>query len=188
MFLSAARGEGHMLVRGAGPGGEHVALPDRPHRRHAEHRAAAAHRADAARTASAQAGLECVTWRDRRPASRNAAPAATCSSSSARTRRPTGSSGCGVELDTHGFVLTGRACAQAGPAGQRGAARVERAGVFAVGDVRSGSVKRVGGAIGEGAAVVARSTSTWRASRTPDQGEAPSARRQRAANRAVTSP
>jgi thioredoxin reductase (NADPH) len=27
--------------------------------------------------------------------------------------------------------------------------------VFAVGDVRSGSVKRVGGAIGEGAAVVA---------------------------------
>jgi thioredoxin reductase (NADPH) len=27
-------------------------------------------------------------------------------------------------------------------------------GVFAVGDVRSGSVKRVGGAIGEGAAVV----------------------------------
>jgi thioredoxin reductase (NADPH) len=28
--------------------------------------------------------------------------------------------------------------------------------VFAVGDVRSGSVKRVGGAIGEGAAVVAQ--------------------------------
>jgi thioredoxin reductase (NADPH) len=30
------------------------------------------------------------------------------------------------------------------------------AGVFAVGDVRSGSVKRVGAAIGEGAAVVAQ--------------------------------
>ena len=29
-------------------------------------------------------------------------------------------------------------------------------GIFAVGDVRSGSVKRVGGAIGEGAAVVAQ--------------------------------
>ncbi len=29
-------------------------------------------------------------------------------------------------------------------------------GVFAIGDVRSGSVKRVGGAIGEGAAVVAQ--------------------------------
>ena len=29
-------------------------------------------------------------------------------------------------------------------------------GVFAIGDVRSGSVKRMGGAIGEGAAVVAQ--------------------------------
>jgi len=29
-------------------------------------------------------------------------------------------------------------------------------GVFAVGDVRSGSVKRIGGAIGEGAAVVSQ--------------------------------
>ena len=29
-------------------------------------------------------------------------------------------------------------------------------GVFAIGDVRAGSVKRVGGAIGEGAAVVAQ--------------------------------
>ena len=29
-------------------------------------------------------------------------------------------------------------------------------GVFAIGDVRCGSVKRVGGAIGEGAAVVAQ--------------------------------
>lgn len=31
-----------------------------------------------------------------------------------------------------------------------------RSDVFAIGDVRSGSVKRVGGAIGEGAAVVAQ--------------------------------
>ena len=39
----------------------------------------------------------------------------------------------------------------------RAAAALETtvAGVFAVGDVRSGSVKRVGGAIGEGAQVVA---------------------------------
>jgi thioredoxin reductase (NADPH) len=29
-------------------------------------------------------------------------------------------------------------------------------GIFAIGDVRAGSVKRVGGAIGEGAAVVAQ--------------------------------
>ena len=37
----------------------------------------------------------------------------------------------------------------------RGALESSVEGLFAVGDVRSGSVKRVGGAIGEGAAVVA---------------------------------
>jgi thioredoxin reductase (NADPH) len=42
--------------------------------------------------------------------------------------------------------------------GANGAAALEASvpGVFAVGDVRSGSVKRVGGAIGEGAAAVAQ--------------------------------
>ena len=61
--------------------------------------------------------------------------------------------GCGVALDDHGFVLTGQARAPAA----RAPAALETTvpGVFAVGDVRSGSVKRVGGAIGEGAAAVA---------------------------------
>jgi hypothetical protein len=60
-----------------------------------------------------------------------------------------------VAVDRSGFVLTGPA-ASGGPA--RPAAPLESSvpGVFAVGDVRSGSVKRVGGAIGEGAAVVAQ--------------------------------
>ena len=62
---------------------------------------------------------------------------------------------CGVALDAHGFVLTGQASGQ--PSSTRAPASLESSvrGVFAVGDVRSGSVKRVGGAIGEGAAVVA---------------------------------
>jgi thioredoxin reductase (NADPH) len=61
---------------------------------------------------------------------------------------------CGLTLDKHGFVVTG-------PAAQRAEERLPGAlessvpGVFAVGDVRSGSVKRIGGAIGEGAAAVA---------------------------------
>lgn len=56
--------------------------------------------------------------------------------------------GCGVALE-RGFVLTGA---------EAGAAPLETSvpGVFAVGDVRAGSVKRVGAAIGEGAAVVAQ--------------------------------
>jgi thioredoxin reductase (NADPH) len=60
--------------------------------------------------------------------------------------------GCGVFVDKGGFIVTG---AQIG-AGARPPAALESTvpGVFAVGDVRSGSVKRVGAAIGEGAQVV----------------------------------
>jgi thioredoxin reductase (NADPH) len=62
---------------------------------------------------------------------------------------------CGVALDAHGFVLTGQAPDTASMARQPAPLESSVRGVFAVGDVRSGSVKRVGGAIGEGAAVVA---------------------------------
>ena len=65
--------------------------------------------------------------------------------------------GCGVAVDAHGFVLTGAAAQRRLPATAAPAAlETSVPGVFAVGDVRSGSVKRVGGAIGEGAAVVAQ--------------------------------
>lgn len=61
---------------------------------------------------------------------------------------------CGVDLDRNGFVVTGRI---SGEDLYRGVSALETsvAGVFAVGDVRAGSIKRVGGAIGEGAQVVA---------------------------------
>jgi thioredoxin reductase (NADPH) len=55
-------------------------------------------------------------------------------------------SGSGVALDAKGFVLTG---------GDRRLLETSRRGVFAIGDVRSGSVKRVAAAVGEGAQVVA---------------------------------
>lgn len=59
--------------------------------------------------------------------------------------------GCGVKVDRGGFVVTGA------PSDGREVQLLETSvpGVFAVGDVRCGSVKRVGGAIGEGAQVVA---------------------------------
>jgi len=62
--------------------------------------------------------------------------------------------GCGVTVDRGGFVVTG---AQSELNQGRPVPPLETSvpGVFAVGDVRSGSVKRVGGAIGEGAQVVA---------------------------------
>jgi thioredoxin reductase (NADPH) len=57
----------------------------------------------------------------------------------------------GVALDAKGFVATGR---DAGP-GERHALETNLPGVFAVGDVRSGSTKRVSAAVGDGANVVA---------------------------------
>ena len=63
--------------------------------------------------------------------------------------------GCGVALDKQGFVLTGQATASLAAAHVPSPLESNVPGVFAVGDVRSGSVKRVGGAIGEGAAAVA---------------------------------
>jgi thioredoxin reductase (NADPH) len=55
----------------------------------------------------------------------------------------------GVALDAKGFVLTG---ADAGDGRQP--LETSRRGIFAIGDVRSGSVKRLAAAVGEGAQVV----------------------------------
>jgi thioredoxin reductase (NADPH) len=64
---------------------------------------------------------------------------------------------CGVELDEHGFVLTG---AEARPDHEAPATALTLEtsvdGVFSIGDVRSGSVKRIAAGVGEGAAVVAQ--------------------------------
>jgi thioredoxin reductase (NADPH) len=55
-----------------------------------------------------------------------------------------------VKLDPNGFVLTG---CQVGP-GSRAQLETSWPGVFAIGDVRAGSVKRVAAAVGEGAQVI----------------------------------
>jgi thioredoxin reductase (NADPH) len=52
-----------------------------------------------------------------------------------------------LEVDRHGFVLTGRNPADS-------LLETSRPGIFAAGDVRSGSVKRVASAVGEGATAV----------------------------------
>ncbi|HEU0099617.1 MAG TPA: NAD(P)/FAD-dependent oxidoreductase [Allosphingosinicella sp.] len=58
--------------------------------------------------------------------------------------------GSGLRLDARGFLLTG-------PEARSGCLPLEtsRPGIFAVGDVRAGSVKRVASAVGDGAQVVA---------------------------------
>ena len=57
---------------------------------------------------------------------------------------------CGLMLDRGGFIVTGAAAADG-----RHPLETSRAGVFAVGDVRSSSVKRVAASVGDGAQVVA---------------------------------
>ncbi|PSJ62810.1 FAD-dependent oxidoreductase [Pseudaminobacter soli (ex Li et al. 2025)] len=59
-------------------------------------------------------------------------------------------SGAGIELDAKGFILTG---AESGAG--RHSLETSRHRVYAIGDVRSTSVKRVAAAVGEGAQVVA---------------------------------
>jgi len=74
---------------------------------------------------------------------------------------------CGVALDRHGFILTGFDVSVPNPNVDGGAcemanyqvrAELETSvpGVFAIGDVRAHSTKRVAAAVGEGAAVVAQ--------------------------------
>jgi thioredoxin reductase (NADPH) len=62
--------------------------------------------------------------------------------------------GCAAAIDDKGFVLTGKAARphEDGPL----PLMTSLDGVFAIGDVRSGSTKRVAAAVGEGAAVVAQ--------------------------------
>jgi thioredoxin reductase (NADPH) len=55
-----------------------------------------------------------------------------------------------VALDRKGFVLTGQGAEEGVPS-----YRTSKPGIFAVGDVRSGSVKRVASGVGEGSVVVA---------------------------------
>lgn len=68
-----------------------------------------------------------------------------------------------IECDKHGFILTGNDLANNGPS-DHGGTKTERrhfaletsaAGVFAIGDVRSGSVKRVAAGVGEGGMAIA---------------------------------
>jgi thioredoxin reductase (NADPH) len=101
-------------------------------------------------------GLEAASWRDRRSGAERQQALRNVFLFVGADPETEWLAGCGVAVDAHGFVLTGSAAAA--HAGDRALAPLEASvpGVFAVGDVRSGSVKRVGGAIGEGAAAVAQ--------------------------------
>lgn len=63
---------------------------------------------------------------------------------------------CGVRVDDHGFILTGHAAAPVDGDAPLAGLETSVPGVFAIGDVRAGSTKRVAAAVGEGAALVSQ--------------------------------
>jgi thioredoxin reductase (NADPH) len=98
-----------------------------------------------------RARLEQVRWRNRRTGAETVGEVRNVFLFAGAEPATQWLTGCGARLDKAGFVVT-----RARRGGWRPATPLETTvpGVFAVGDVRSGSVKRVGSAIGEGAQVV----------------------------------
>jgi thioredoxin reductase (NADPH) len=102
------------------------------------------------------AGLSCATFRDRDTAKETSYPLRHLFLFIGADPNAEWLEGC-VDTDEKGFVCTGLARFSAGQA-KRAPHPLETTtpGVFAIGDVRANSTKRVGAAIGEGAAVVAQ--------------------------------
>jgi thioredoxin reductase (NADPH) len=98
-------------------------------------------------------GLNGVRWRNRRTGAEEQQAIAHLFLSPAPIRKRAGSPAA-ASLDEKGFIRTGADVGSTERAPLPLETGVE--GIFAVGDVRCGSVKRVGAAIGEGAAVVAQ--------------------------------
>lgn len=101
------------------------------------------------------AGLSGVTWRDRQQGSEQTVDIRNVFMFVGADPETTWLTSCGVAIDRQGFVVTGDAVTERHPGHTPAPLETSIPGLFAVGDVRSGSVKRVGGAIGEGAAAVA---------------------------------
>ena len=105
------------------------------------------------------AHLESVTWRDKVSGATSVHPIRHVFIMAGASPRTEWLQGC-VAMDNKGFILTGRDLDTAAGASAWHLARSPQMletslpGVFAVGDVRSGNVKRVASAVGEGAIAV----------------------------------
>jgi thioredoxin reductase (NADPH) len=97
-----------------------------------------------------EGNLESVRWRNRTSGEERARPIRHLFLFIGADPNTSWLAECGVALDKKGFVWTG-----VDNGVGRHALETNRQGVFAIGDVRSGSVKRVAAAVGEGAQVVA---------------------------------
>ncbi len=91
-----------------------------------------------------------VAWTDRRTGEETTHPIANVFTMIGAEPNTEWLDGC-IDLDDRGFIVTGHSPDGVSPIAPYA---TNRPGVFAVGDVRSGSVKRVASAVGEGSVVV----------------------------------
>jgi thioredoxin reductase (NADPH) len=123
-------------------------------------------------------GLQGVRWRNRRTGAEEQHAIAHLFVFTGADPAAAWLNGSGIPIDEKGFIRAGADVRST----QRSPLPLETGveGVFAVGDVRCGSVKRVGAAIGEGAAVVAQ-LHTFLAGRDPTSTSATRAEARRSA-------
>ena len=154
VFLAPKVEQLHLVVRGEGLEAIHVALSDRAHRRLAQCRAAHDDTEIVGLEGDQTTGLTGAVFRDRTTGETHACSLRHLFLFIGADPNADWLDGC-VALDNKGFVLTGAKCG-----GREGRPvlplETSRPGVFAIGDVRAGSTKRVAAAVGEGAAVVAQ--------------------------------
>src|SRR6185369_3017080 len=95
--------------------------------------------------------LEAIDWRDRRSGEQNRRAVRYLFSFIGAEPNTDWLAASGIKLDERGFVLTGDDVGDR----ERLPLETSRSGVFAVGDVRACSVKRVAASVGDGAQAVA---------------------------------
>jgi thioredoxin reductase (NADPH) len=157
VFLAGSCRHVHIVVRSGGPGRQHVPLPDSAHRRQPEHHLAHPHRDHGA---GGRDRLERTIWRSAVDGSIDTCDIGHLFLMTGAAPNTRWLQGC-VALDDKDFVRTGsdlrpEELAAAGWSLPRAPHLLETSlpGVFAVGDVRSGSVKRIASAVGEGSICV----------------------------------
>lgn len=159
VFLSQTVRKVHMLVRS---GGLSETMSRYLIRRIAENPAIELHYQTELVGLDGNGSLERVTWRDRSTGARSSHPIRHIFIMAGASPRTEWLKGC-VAMDEKGFILTGRDLdslprsdgAVVWPLSRPPQMlETSRPGVFAVGDIRAGSVKRVASAVGEGSMAV----------------------------------
>ncbi len=146
MFLSRTVGHVHMLVRGEGLAAtmsDYLVQRIESSARITLHPFSEVTRLEGDRT------LRRIGWTDRKTGEETVVDAGALFVMIGAQPNTDWLAGC-FDLDQQGFVLTG----ESGVAGARSAYETEKLGIYAVGDVRSGSIKRVAAGVGEGSVVV----------------------------------